>query len=387
MALRVAVIGAGVVGSCVAAELQRRGARVVLWDGGGPAQGTSATTFAWTNAHAKFPRAYFELNQAGCREHEELQRRLAPTAPWYVPSGNIVWADAGHEDELLERTRTHVAWGGRVRWMAQGEVSKLEPDLRVPPGVERVAFFADEGYVIPARLIGAMLASARSQGAELLFDDEVIDIHRTAGVMTVRSRRERRQVDRIVVCAGRWTDRVRRLYGEAEPILVPPKPGGPAVGMVAVTDPVPTSLGRVVTSPSLDIRPAGDGSLLLHASDLDRRVNPEETYGVGHPLSAVFRHRLEEVLVTHSVARVRHLQVGLRALPRDGRTVAGFSPVEPRIYEVATHSGVTLAALLARLVACELLNDTEQSLLTEFRPGRQSLRTMLPENILGPGGQ
>lgn len=387
MSLRVAVIGAGVIGSCVAAELQRRGAQVVVWDRSGPGQGTSATTFAWTNAHAKVPRAYFELNQAGCREHEELQRRRSPMAPWYVPSGNLVWAAPGDEDQLIERTRTHAEWGGTVRWLTQQAASELEPDLRISPDVEHVALFADEGYVIPAQLIGAMLATARTHGAEFLFGEEVTAIETTTRTMTVRGRREQRQVDRIVVCAGRWTDGVRRLYGETDPILVPPEAGSPAVGMVALSDRVPTSLGRVVTSPHLDLRPVGDGSLLLHASDVDARVDPEETYGAGHPLAVELGHRLDQVLVTHSAARMRHLQVGLRVLPRDGRTVAGPSPVDPRIYEIATHSGVTLAAVLGRMTASELLDEHEQGLLEEFRPGRSSLRTPPQEGLLGPGGQ
>jgi D-hydroxyproline dehydrogenase subunit beta len=61
--LRVAVIGAGVVGASVAFRLAESGAiRVWVLDKARPASGTSSASFAWANANEKTPHGYFELN-------------------------------------------------------------------------------------------------------------------------------------------------------------------------------------------------------------------------------------------------------------------------------------------------------------------------------------
>jgi glycine/D-amino acid oxidase-like deaminating enzyme len=57
-------------------------------------------------------------------------------------------------------------------------------------------------------------------------------------------------------------------------------------------------------------------------------------------------------------------------MPADGITIAGRLDGSGRIYVVATHSGVTLAPLLGRLAADEVVQDGEADLLAPFRPQR-----------------
>ena len=57
--MRVAVIGSGIIGSSVAYECAKAGATVTVFDSGRLAGGTSAVSFAWTNATSKTPRSYF----------------------------------------------------------------------------------------------------------------------------------------------------------------------------------------------------------------------------------------------------------------------------------------------------------------------------------------
>ena len=71
--MRVAVIGAGIVGSSVAYRLSEGGAEVVLIDGAEPGSGTTSTSFAWVNANNKLPRDYFELNR-----RRDARTRAAP---------------------------------------------------------------------------------------------------------------------------------------------------------------------------------------------------------------------------------------------------------------------------------------------------------------------
>lgn len=64
------------------------------------------------------------------------------------------------------------------------------------------------------------------------------------------------------------------------------------------------------------------------------------------------------------------VRIGLRVLPGDELPVVGRIPGHDNVYVCATHSGVTLAPLLAELVTGEILRDADSPLLSTFRPDR-----------------
>jgi len=69
-------------------------------------------------------------------------------------------------------------------------------------------------------------------------------------------------------------------------------------------------------------------------------------------------------------AGVESARIGMRVLPEDGLPVVGHIPGHENLYVCATHSGVTLAPLIAELAADELLQDADSALLRTFRPAR-----------------
>src|SRR5690242_11521824 len=94
---RIAVVGAGVIGAAVARELAVRGARVWLLDRNDRADGTTAVSFAWLNAHRKLEPAYHRLNVAGMAEHAALVARLSSLRRWHFPAGHLEYAtDPAH---------------------------------------------------------------------------------------------------------------------------------------------------------------------------------------------------------------------------------------------------------------------------------------------------
>ncbi len=65
--------------------------------------------------------------------------------------------------------------------------------------------------------------------------------------------------------------------------------------------------------------------------------------------------------------------VGVRPIPADGLPCVGAVPGIPGYFEAVTHSGVTLAPLIARSLADEMLGEPGNPLLAPFRPDRFSL--------------
>jgi glycine/D-amino acid oxidase-like deaminating enzyme len=65
-------------------------------------------------------------------------------------------------------------------------------------------------------------------------------------------------------------------------------------------------------------------------------------------------------------ASTETVNLGTRVLPEDGLTIADWLTDDQAIYAVATHSGVTLAAHLAEVVAEEVLTGNRHQSLQPF---------------------
>jgi glycine/D-amino acid oxidase-like deaminating enzyme len=63
-------------------------------------------------------------------------------------------------------------------------------------------------------------------------------------------------------------------------------------------------------------------------------------------------------------------RIGVRPMPADGHTIAGRIPGYANAWVLATHSGVTLGALLGRLIADEIVRGAPSPILAPFRPDR-----------------
>ncbi|AGP52345.1 hypothetical protein M271_03575 [Streptomyces rapamycinicus NRRL 5491] len=370
------VIGAGVVGAAVAAELAARGARVTVLEAAHPGAGTTANSFAWINSANKEPEPYFALNRAGIRAHYEL---AGDGAPWFFPAGNLEWAVTDrHKEVLAGRVARLTARDYPVEWITAERARELEPDLAGAPSHAVFAFFPEEAYTLPVPLLSRLLGAARDRGATVAGGARVTAIeHGPTGATVICSDGGRHPADTVVSCAGRWTQEVARLAGAHVPMADPDLAGSATVGFLATTAPAPARLSRVLTGPRLNVRPDGGGRLLLQALDLDATADPGKPYAPDGEIATAMLARLPEVLNGAEGTVVEKVRVGQRAMPGDGFTVAGFPATGVPFYVVATHSGITLAPLLGRLVAEELHGD-ESPLLKDFRPGRFTSGAVLP---------
>ena len=66
----------------------------------------------------------------------------------------------------------------------------------------------------------------------------------------------------------------------------------------------------------------------------------------------------------------RPVPVRHRPIPLDGFPVRGYSAKASNVYLALTHSGVTLAPLMAQLATIEIADGAEVDLLSDYRPSR-----------------
>ena len=129
---RCAVVGAGVLGACVAARLAEAGIGVTLLEQAQPGHAATRSSFAWLNANDKAPRAYHDLNHAGMRAWAALSASVGGAA-WYRPAGNIEWAaSASGRARLAARVHRLTGRGYPARLIDVAEATELEPSLRLP---------------------------------------------------------------------------------------------------------------------------------------------------------------------------------------------------------------------------------------------------------------
>lgn len=367
MRMHVVVVGAGVVGSAVALRLAQGGARVTLLDHGEPGAGTSSTSFAWIGASAAALRDYRALNVAGVAAYARLEAELGPR-PWLRRTGSLVWhTDPDRGAELASQVAALADMGYAASLVDPEQALALEPALRLAPGVEHVAFHADEGHADGRRMAAELAARAVDTGAELHTGAEVTGIDPDDGTVALATG-ERPAADAVVLCTGRWTG---ALSGVA--MLDAQERGALPIGLLVTTGAAPDPVGRVVVADDVMVRPGDDGGLLLHADEQDRLVHPDDDPGSVADVAAQVLAAARAHVVVPEALRVTRAVVGLRALTADLLPAVGR--LSDRTYVAVTHSGITLAPALAELVAAEILGPDEEPLLAPFRPDRLTRRT------------
>jgi len=363
--MRVLVIGAGVIGASTAYRLARGGAGVTLLDRGRIGGGTSATSFAWTNAHNKTPRAYHDLNVEGMRAHAALRAEFGGT-PWWHGGGNVVVA-AGEEGAAVRRRIERLrAWDYAAEEITPARLHDLEPDI--PDEVLRgatIAFFPDEGWIETTVYVHAMVQAAVAAGASVVEGTGVREIRRTGDRVTgVRTDAgDVHAADVVVNCAGRWAGDLGASAGLGIPLA-------PNRSVLAITPPALTRLARVVHAPACQIRPDGGGRVMVQADDVDDAVTASGASSPPADLAADLVRRAAALLPGLAGLNAESARLGIRAMPADGHSVVGPQGGVSGYYVVVTHSGVTLAPFLGAVAAEEILRGGTDARLASFRPDR-----------------
>jgi glycine/D-amino acid oxidase-like deaminating enzyme len=363
---RCVVIGAGILGASVAARLAAAGLRVTLLDQDEPGRATSRWSFAWTNSNDKAPRPYHDLNHAGMRAWAELAPDLDGNA-WYRPSGHVELATAG-TGELEARVKRLTEWGYPARLISPAEASELEPALRLP--ASSAAFFPDEGYLLTGPLIACLVVHAESHGAQVLTGrpGRVTSID-TSGDAPPQIRTATGTVleaDEVICCAGRWTSSLA-----AVPLVPWQTEGSVAPGLAVRVGPVvPPGPVRLLHTPDLALRPHPGGLLHLEAEDAAAAVDLHTPDPELRRWAAELLRRARRTVRGLDDARVVAYQVCVRPLPPDGQSIVGRLRGIPGLYVAVTHSGVTLAAHLSRLITADLTTGTTPAPLAPYTPAR-----------------
>ena len=356
---RVVIVGGGIIGASIALHLARRGADVRLLEQAEPAAGATSKSFAWINAgFSKRPRHYYRLNRLSMLAYRHLERELGERlrVKW---GGSLRWYDRAEEGaELRRQVRQHQAWGYPVHLVDEDELRRLEPAV-VPGTASAAALATQEGSVDPIAVTETLLDGAREWGAQIDYPCEVTGLDLRSGRLHgVRTTCGNFEADIVVIAAGVATPRLAAMAGLDVPLKDSP-------GVLAHTKPIDRIVDRVILAPGAHMKQMLDGRIVTGAG-----------FG-GSPTTDTPREQGERLLddaerVVPDIknAELERVTLGWRPLPRDDHPVVGFAHRESDVYLAVMHSGVTLAPLIGRLAAQEILDDVRVELLEPYRLDR-----------------
>jgi glycine/D-amino acid oxidase-like deaminating enzyme len=354
------VIGAGILGSSIAIHLVERGVRPVVIDAQRPGQGTSTGSFASISAFDKDPAAWFQLACAGMSNWPRFAGRIGGDVG-LRRAGEVRFASDPEEGRRLARQVADARGRGYpVRLIDQAELARLLPDAHLGK-VAAACFGPNDGQVEPPLVLSACRTVLKEAGARFVvargrvqLDDDGMRIQAGGEVLRPRT---------CVLAAGPEAGHVAAAVGLEVPTVASP-------GMLVQTRPLPPLTDRVVylpgrPGPAVHLRQRADGSVLVGERTQE---TPATNPGLDH--ARVLLAQAARFFPALAGAGVDKWWVAWRAMPSDRLPIVGPLAWLEGLYLAVSHSGVTVAPALGRLVADEVAAQAADGLLAPFRPGR-----------------
>ena len=346
--LDVIVVGAGIIGSSIALQLRRSGARVKIVDAAQPGGIATRHSWAWINASSTSIGDYFRLRARSMEEWRVLETTLsALRVSW---TGSLNWSLP--PDRMPDVVAEQSAWGYETEMLDAKAIGRLEPHLSCYP--DRAIRCPSEGAVDATAATAAMLQAFSELGGAIVPSCKVkrlaVSGRRVTGVITANGQFG---ADMVIVAAGAASPDLLMPIGLRVQVNAPPA--------LLVMFPVPSRvLNHLIITPEVEVRQDTAGRLIA-CVDVDTSADEPATEKL-LKLSASMREwfRLDDL-----PAPVHHVIAG-RPIPADGLPVIGMPDDIAGLYVAVTHSGVTLAPAIGRFVSDELLVGRRDRLLNGF---------------------
>jgi D-arginine dehydrogenase len=347
----VVVIGAGIAGASVAAELARTHRVAVIEREGFPgyhSTGRSAALFSEiygnsiVRALSRASRDFFYAPPPGFS-----------TTPLVKPRGALYIArpdQAAKLEQFAANPDVHAA----ITRITPGEACRACPILR-PEYVHAALLEADAADVDVDALHQGYLRAFRAAGGTLITDTEVQRLSHTFGAWCIGTRGAAYSARIVVNAAGAWADSIATTAG-GTPLGIQP------CRRTAVLVDAPSRLSPDTWPMVIDVEETfyikpDAGLLLISPADetpvVPCDVQPEELD------IALAIDRVEQA-TTLKISHIRKRWAGLRSFAPDRSPVIGFDPLLPRFFWLAGQGGygIQTAPAAAKLAAALLRGDS-----------------------------
>ncbi|WP_250515857.1 FAD-dependent oxidoreductase [Caballeronia sp. INDeC2] len=362
----IVVAGGGLVGMAIAYGLARAGKRVAVCDGADSAHRAARGNFGlvWVQGKGGSCLPYAQWSRESSERWgafaTQLQRETGVDAGFERPGGI----------ELCE-TAEQLEAGRQLLESIRAQDSSLDYDVldlealkaRVPAASDRLAgalYSPHDGHASPLYTLRAMQEAFARHGGTYLPRNEVREIRPRSNGFEIDAANGTLDAERVVLAAGLDNARLAPMVGMHAPIT-------PLRGQIMVTE----RLAPFLDYPTLVVRQTPEGSVLLGDSAEPAGFDDGQTRAVMADIAR--RARTAFPLLAH--ARIVRAWGALRIMTPDGLPVYEESHAHPGAFLAICHSGVTLAAAHADVIAPWIGGGARPAILHPFVATRFSKST------------
>lgn len=377
MASDVIIVGGGIIGCTHGYYLAKRGLKVTLLERGEIGGGTTANNFSWINASGKTSDAdYHHLNALGVCKYSELAEQFGADTLALNPLGSLGLvrrSDPVNYETMRKTADALEEFNYPAQWLNTEELREHEPSVDFADDAEAL-FAPTEKCLYASHFARFMADQIRALGGNirqncaantLLMDD-------TGTITGVSTAQGELTAPCVVITTGPDTAQtlsdLTGYDGFASRFPVNKVPG-----LLVTTPPVAPDLLRHLnytdTGGEFHFMPDFNGGLRLASDDVDGALIDDQSPEHLRHLALGLLEKMQEFAPKFPGAALIdecQLNIGIRAYPADGKSIAGAFPDAPGLFLIATHSGVTLAPALGSLMAELVATGNTPALLEPF---------------------
>jgi glycine/D-amino acid oxidase-like deaminating enzyme len=361
IAVDIAVIGAGIIGAAIAAELSRRGQRVAILDSAQPTAGTSGSCDGYLSVSTKVPGLAMEM----AVESQKLWAELGPSlgdVGYSATGGLMIVEDEADLPKVAEHGALLRSAGVGAELRDRAGLMALEQNFA--PRVVGAIWCPQEAHVTPYRAVLALIARAKAAAAVTRWHAKMRGFDPASGRLVLDDVEIR--AEQFVIATGIGSSPLGKSIGLELPVI-------PRRGELIVTERCPALVGRMAVSakyltakldPELS-KTSSDPLLRLgYGFIIERTPEGQHILGSTRTFSGFDREPSREAVATvlrEAVSRVPGLAqvnvlrtfAGLRPFVPDKKPLIGRSRILPNVLVAVGHEGdgITLAPITSRIVA------------------------------------
>ena len=357
------VVGGGLVGAAIAYGLQREGMATVLLDEGDHAFRASRGNFGlvWVQSKGFGAPHYQRWTRASAEGWAALAGDLAGATGLdcglQQPGGvHLCLSDAEMQDRADRMARMKAEAGNHgyeYRMLDRKELAEMLPGLG--PDVAGASWTPYDGHANPLNLLHALHKAYTALGGRYVPNAGVTGGRAAPHDFRVETPAGAFQAGVIVLAAGLGNAALAPLFGLSAPVR-------PQRGQVLVTE----RAGEVLRMPTTTIRQTPEGTLMIGDSHEEAGFDLSQKADV----MAAIANRAVRCFPWIARLNVVRAWSALRVMAPDGLPVYDASELYPGAFTANCHSGVTLAAAHARLLAPMIAQGALDASLDAFSARR-----------------
>ena len=367
---KITIVGAGIIGTCIAHELSRLGQNITIIDKSLPGSGTSGKSFNWVNAtYPKKPYSYNYLSQLGLSAFDDLNRHIDFPNKW---NGSLEWfINSKRHKKLLNDVNDLLKYPtySKHKIINNFEASLYEPNINFNNN-NNIVYSVEDGTIDTIKTIESLVARTKFNGGNVINNCIYKNsIYRNGKLSSINTSRGEIETDLIIFATGTNTNSLIN-----KKVLKEPTPG-----IIIKSKPYKKIINKIIVGPGIHIHQQNDGRLIIGEQDGAPKNHKMRLkgYPTKFPSKLIadqhFNNMLDQTksfIKNIDNVEVESVEIGWRPIPLDGLPIIGFLNSKQDTYVASMHSGISLGPIVGKIVAQEITENINNKLFNDFRPSR-----------------